>query len=376
MKTIKKPKKLDLKPWKPLSMNAYRTQCDQLVTHSVKGVNTNSAGGGVRVIPAPDIGMPYACVRFGRERVALDYIKNATQPFAASVATEQMDAVRMDDYHRFSGMEAKECAELREQVLPLLDHPYVSASARVSPRLRQVLVDDGQGGDICLSPIHSGGLSARLHGLIDGAMEEISTDMKSKSAHPAFFDEVAIKVGGDKAQNAGRIHLIGAMQRAYRFAVPAESDPGVRAAISLHHRGASMMPPRSMLESYASFLAGLRKSDEKRELSLQRTSLRMDKEYDHIAGMVRVVLSRSHKAHDQIAPYVGTVLDTFASPDLPLVQQGLLDPNLRNDSWKTAFARELAQRIALAKMKDGTLIVGICGRSAEFLQEHIMEALL
>ncbi len=375
-KPIGKRKDPTLKLWKSLPMDAYRTQCDQLVTHSTKGVNTNAAGGGVRVIPAMDADLPYASARFGREPVALDYTKNATQPFAASVATEQLDAVRLNDFHRFSGVEAAECAELQEHVLPLLDRHHVSIGVRVSPRVRQILVDDGQGGDISLTPLHSGGFSARLHRLIDMALEDSAADMENGSAHRAFFDEVMIKVGGDKAQNAGRIHLIGAMQRAYRFAVPTETDPDIRVAISLHHRGVSTLPSSALLEEYERFLSGLRKRDEKQGLSLQRTDRRMDREYDLIASMVRAVLGRGDKAQDLIAPYVGTVLEDYASPNLPLVQQGLLNPALRNDVWMMTFARELAQRIAAAKTKDRkTLIVGISGRSAEFLQGHIMEAL-
>jgi hypothetical protein len=362
-------------PWKSLPMSAYRTQCDQLVTHSIKGVNTNAAGGGVRVIPAMDAGLPYASARFGREPVALDYTKNATQPFAASVATEQLDAVRRDDFHRFSGVIATECADIRENILPLLDHNHVSAGNSVSPRLRQILVDDGRGGDICLTPLHSGGFSSRLHSLMNTALEAFAAGMENGSACPAFFDEVAIKVGGDKAQNAGRIHLISAMQRAYRFAAPAENVPGIRVAISFYHRGVSTVPPLFLLKEYANFLDGLRKRDGNRGLSLQRTERRMAKESAFIAKMVRIVLIRGDRAHNLMSPHVGTDLEGYASPGLPIVQQGLLNPALRDDQWRLAFARDLSQRIAAAKTRDGTLIVGISGRSAEFLQRHIMEAL-
>lgn len=370
-----KHKAITLKSWKSLSMDAYSTQCDQLVTHSTKGVNTNAAGGGVRVIPELDQKIPYASVRFGRKQVALDYTKNATQPFAASVATEQLDAVRLDDFHRFSDVLATECADIRESILPLLDQHHVSAGDSVSPRLRQILVDDGQGGDVCLTPLHSGGFSSRLHCLMDTALEVSAEGMENGSAHPAFFDEVTIKVGGDKAQNAGRIHLIGAMQRSYRFAAPAETDPGIRAAISFYHRGVSTIPPIFLLKEYENFLDGLRKHDGNQGLSLQRTERRMDKEYVFIANMVRVVLSRGDNAHSLMSSHVGTVLEGYASPNLPMVQQGLLNPALRDDKWRLAFARDLSQRIAAAKTRDGTLIVGISGRSAEFLQGHIMEAL-
>lgn len=370
-KPVKKPKAPVLKPWKSLSLEAYRTQCGQLATHSFKGVNTNADGGGVRVIPSLDVDMPYASVRFGRESVPLDYTKGAT----TSVATEQIDAVRLNDFHRFSGVPVEECAELLEQVLPLLENHQVIAGGSISPRLRQILVDDGQGGDVCLTPLPSGGLSDRLSRLFDGTLKNLAADHDNGSSCRTFFDEVIVKIGGDKTQNAGRVHLIGAMQRGYRFGVPAEADPDLRQAFALYHRGVSLRPPRDLLENYGRFLRGLQAQDKKQGLSLQRTDSRLDRESDHMAGIVRVILNRGNEAHAQIAPYVGTVLESFASPDLPLVQQGLLDPAQRDEDWKTAIAKDLAHQIAATKDQNKTLIVGISGRTAESLQSAIQEVL-
>ncbi|WP_436395142.1 hypothetical protein ACSDBR_10590 [Acidithiobacillus ferriphilus] len=157
--------------------------------------------------------------------------------------------------------------------------------------------------------------------------------------------------------------------------VPAETDPDIREVISFYHRGVSIAPPTFLLKEYGNFLDGLRKLDGKEGLSLQQTERDMDREYEFIANMVRIVLSRGDNAHSLVSSHVGTVLEGYASPNLPMVQQGLLNPALRNDQWKLAFARDLSQRIAAAKTRDGTLIVGISGRSSEILQGHIMEAL-
>ena len=368
-------KKKGPKPWRALPLEHYQSQCDELVTHSIKGVNTNAGGGGIRVIPVMDAQTPYACVRFGREAVALDYTKNSTKPFSASVATEQLEAIRLNDFHRFSEVDYAQCAILREHVLPLLERHYVAADSHVSPRMRQILVEDSQGGDISLTPLHSGGFSARLDKLTTEALEGLAADKANQSGHPAFFDEIAVKFGGDKAQNAGRMHLMVAMQRTYRFAVPTEKNTDIRKAIAIHHRGVSTMPPRFLLEEYEQFLRGLRMRDEKQGLPLQRTDRRMHREYDILARMVRPVLDRGDTAYALIAPYVGNVLDEPASRSLPLVQRGLINPDLRTEEWKEDFAREISLRIASAKNKDGVLIVGISGRSAESLCAHILEAL-
>ena len=379
-KTLKKTKAPAPKPWKSLPLSAYHAQCDDLVTHSIKGVNTNATGGGVRVVPSRDPDMPYASVRFGRESVALDYTKNATQPFAASTVTEQLDAVRLEKFDRFSGVIAKECVDLRERVLSVLDQPRIAAGPHVSPRVRQILVDDGQGGDVCLTPLPSGGFSVRLHRLVQEARDEWATHEKIGSSHRIFLDEVAIKVGGDKAQNAGRIHLIGAMQQAYCPSAPADADgdpQGLRAAFALYYRGVSLRLPRALLQDYARFLAGLRQWDERRGVSeMRRTTTRLDRESTHMAAMARVICERGDRAHAQIAPYVASgVLASYASPDLPLVQQGLLDPAKRDGDWKGALAQNLAHQIVSAKTRDETLIVGLAGQSIESLQDTIKEVL-
>lgn len=369
MKPIKKP---TTKPWKPLPPARYRAQADQLVTHSIKGVNTNAAGGGVRVIPQWDREMPYACVRFGREQVALDYTSGAT----SSVPTEQIDAVRLDDCLRYSGVDENDRRFIQHEILPLLGAPFIDAGSHVSPRVRQILVEDGQGADLCLTPLPSGGFSARLHRLMESALESIALDQDNGSASPAFFDEAVIKVGGDKAQNAGRIHLIGAMQKAYRPVVPPNPDPGLKEAMGLHYRGVFTIPPIPLLEDYARFLDTLRKRDHRKELPLQRTEPRVQEEAHHMQRLVSAILKRGDEARVKIRPHVETgVLETIASMELPLVQQGLLDPDLRTSAWREALARHLAQDIASAKLRDGQRIVGISGRSAVSLEPLILEAL-
>lgn len=365
------------KTWKSFPLDNYRVQADQLVTHSTKGVNTNAAGGGIRVIPGNESLMPYACARFGREPIALDYTKNSTQPFPASVVTEQLDAVRTGNYESFTDVVSSECTEIQQSILPLLNQHHDASGSRVSPRLRQILLRDDQRGDVCLTPIHSGGFSARLHHLMQDALDILAESVPNGDQDFSFFDDVVIKIGGDKAQNAGRIRLIGAMQKAYRFAIP-QAEQGLNRLIALHHRGVSLSIPQRFLEAYGKYLRGLHERDEKQDYdAMRRTHDRMNRELQHIAGMIKTILRRGDAAHERITPHVGTVLETVASPDLPLVQQGLLNPEMRqSQAWRTVFAAEMAHQIAGAKKRDGeTLIVGITERSGESLQKHIMEVL-
>jgi len=366
---VKKQSLPKTKPWKTYGIAAYLAQAENLATHTTKGVNTNAAGDGVRVSPGNRNDIPYACVLSEREPVELDYTNGAT----ASPITEQIDAVLKDDFHRFSGVDEAECATIRERVLPVLEQPMI-AGPSVSPRLRQIIVEDSQSGDIVLTPLHSGGFSLRLKAILEAELE--ATLAETGKSTTAFFDDVVMKVGGDKGQNAGRMHLIGAMQNAYRFAVPLkEEDPGIRKAISVWHRGISLRIPYALLEEYASYLNKLQYSDKQKGLPLQRTQRRMDKEAVHIAAMVKHLLDRADRNINLLRPYVGNILEGFCSPDLPLLQRGLLDKGLRDDQWKTIFAESLAQNIASAKTRDGVLVVGISGRSASFLKPYILELL-
>ncbi|WP_215842090.1 hypothetical protein HHS34_005345 [Acidithiobacillus montserratensis] len=359
------------KPWKSYGVDAYLTQAACLATHTTKSVNTNAAGDGVRVQVEKNTEMPYVCVRFGRDPVDLDYTNGAT----ASPVTEQIDAVLKADFHQFSNVDQTECAVIQEQVLPLLQNSSSTGpSISISPRLRQILVDDGNGSDISLTPLHSGGLSRRLQVILDRELAGIAAEAGQGTR--AFFDDVVMKVGGDKGQNAGRVHLIGAMQKAYRFAVPVDNkDPGIRKAFFIWNRGVPFWIPRVLLEGYVNFLFTLKKSDDRKKQSLQRTKSRMGEEFIHMEAIVNSVLSRADRYAEQVRPYVGSILDGFASPDLPLLQRGLLDRNLRTDAWKDVFASKLAQSIASAKTKEDKLVVGISGRSADSLRSYILEVL-
>lgn len=374
-KSSKKTKKQDLKKWVALPLERYLAQADELVTHSINSVNTKiKGGGGVRIIPNYDVDMPYACVRFGRQQVSLDYSQGAQ----SSVPTEQLDAIRIQDFNRYQAIPEEEKTKIQEiqsQVLPLLEKNMVNVPYSVNPRMRQIMLENGDGGYVSLSPLHSSGFSERLHQVMEEKLLEISADCQNGSGYPAFFDEVVFKVGGDKPQNVGRMHLIGAMQKAYRFPVPVESDKGLRSLIRLYHRGVSTKPPAEMLLAYGQFLNLLRRKDAHHDQSLQRNENRMNRQFKHIAGMVRVVLSRGNLAHKKMKPYVPSILDDFCDASLSKVQKGLMNPSLRDNQWKSEFADEIVYHIAFSTDNNKSLLVGVSGLSAESLKKQIEEVL-
>lgn len=374
MKAKKKPDAKKLKTWKPLTYGAYVQQTHELVTHSIKGVNTNAAPCGVRSIPQPRANFPYACVRFANQPVELDYIKNSTSPFAASVATDQITAALKPEQSDFIDVPAEEVELIRARVAPLLQQPETNAPELVSPRAKQILFSDGNGGDISLTPLHSGGLSARLHGLVDVALNARAQRAIASNA-PSIgcqFETVMIKVGGDKLQNAGRARLVGAMQKAYLFSVPHEITPTLRRAFAVYYKGVSLRPADGAVRQYGTWLLGERTKDG----VLQRSLTGMKSEREIVQRMANDILDRAKRGADLIAPLVKSgELPGLISPTLPLFMRGAIDMAQRSNAWVDEFSNEVAAQIIGATTRDGQSLAGLSGNNASILSNYIKENL-
>ena len=368
------------KAWREFSAGDYQAQARALVTHSFKGVNTNiSPGGGVRVIPNFDPQFPYACAQHARAAVGLTYSGNATE----STSTEQICAV-IDDgvgagVGQYDNVPPSDSAIIREKVAPILRQQAVDAPDFVNPRLRQILVDDGSGGDLCLTPLPSGGMSFRIKRLIESILERRAQDMTNGASAPLDVDVVVVKVGGDKLQNAGRAMLVGAMQRAYRFSVPLGTDDGMRQAFAMHYRGISMAPNRKLVQADGQWLSTLRHADDleaaKAGSKIIRTAPRIEDESVIITSIVKDVLERGEKAREILAPYLGEALGTLTHDSLKSTLRGLIDPALRDEAWKTNFATEFAREISDVTGRNDERLAGISGRSARSLELYILEVL-
>jgi hypothetical protein len=382
-KPAKKPKakaEKPTKPWIKISVERYQAQAQALVTHSFKGVNTNiSPGGGVRVIPKFDDQFPYACAQHARAPVGLTYASNATE----SKSTEQICAIFEDGVStgvsQYDSVPLADSQIIREKVLPILLQQAVDAPDFVNPRLRQILVDDGAGGDLCLTPLPSGGMSFRIKRLIESILERRTQVTANGASAPLNVDFVVVKVGGDKLQNAGRATLVGAMQRAYRFYVPAGTDDSMRRAFAIHFRGISITPSRKLVQAYGRWLSGLRAADALRDRKgaskIMRSVPRVEDESVFITAIVNEVLGRGDRARDLLLPYLGKGLATLTHDSVQPTLRGLIDPGLRDEAWKSRFAMEFAREIADVTGRDEVRLAGISGRSARSLETYILEAL-
>lgn len=382
-KLVKKPKAIAAKPskpWNEVSLADYQVQARVLVTHSFKGVNTNiSPGGGVRVIPKFDARFPYACAQHARTAVGLTYASNATE----SKATEQLCAVLEDGVSagvgQYEGVPVADSQRIREQVLPILRNQIVDAPDFVNPRLRQILVDDGAGGDLCLTPLPSGGMSFRIKREVESILQRRAATMDNGSSGPLGVDFSVVKVGGDKLQNAGRAVLVGAMQRAYRFNVPAGTDDTMRTAFAIHYQGISTAPSRTLVQAYGRWLSELRAEDRLDEgevpITILRSMPRVDGESVRVQAIAQDVLRRGERARDMLRPFLGKGLSALTHESVSFAVRGLIDLALRDDAWKSQFAMLLARQITDLTGRDHVRLAGLAGRSAASLEAYILEIL-
>ena len=360
-------KKSPAKSWTPIAYDVYIRKARELSTHSIKGVNSNAQGGGLRVQGQRNLDMPYACVRFTPSAVALDYIKGGA---GSSPVTEQILAVAQDRLDLYKDPDADDVRFVREDVLPILLEPGSDVQDVVSIRLKQLLVEREDGKTISISPIPSSGFSHRLHELVQREAQRLVDAVEPGTSMPAWFDQVSMKYGGDKMQNVGRMMLMGSMQRAFKFGFPERVDLSVSRAFRLHYKGISMLPPVSLLREYDDWLSQLRKAGGG---VIERTMERMDKERAYIHRMLNIVQSRARAARQHLEGFVPGMLPSLLSPQLPLSMRGLVDETLRDDTWHRIFARDFTQRLVNAKGRNRDNVLLISSDSASELEPYVLE---
>lgn len=358
VRTAKKP--AEDRKWSSFPLDTYRSDANDLVTHSFKAVNTNANGGGVRCDRQPRPDLPYVCARHDVDSIVLDYSAGAT----ASVVANQIGAVLGDGLTVYESIPEEERKQIFEEIAPILRKPRAINGDSINMRMPQIIVDDGSGGDLCLTPLPCGGLSLLLHQSAKSALQR-HAERVFNSTHqsaPSGLTEVGLKIGGDKLQNAGRLPLVSAMQRAFLFSVPSGASPGLRQAYAIHHRGISLRPATADLRAYGDWLQEVHEKNEKSTQDLRQS------EMTHLQRMVDSLLARADVARAKLLPFVETgALGEIASPSLPIAVRGLLDPLLRNSNWRFAFAETLAQLISQAKDQEQRSLVGLSGRAAQSL---------
>jgi hypothetical protein len=297
-------------------------------------VNSNTPAFGVRIAKAGRRDLPYVAVNtLDPSTVPADYEKNA-----GSTATllAQISAVREDRLSDFESAPLEDLAAINKAV-EALETSYETPSSTVGMRLRQVIVQDGMGQDVALTPLQSAGFSAVLQERLEEERERFPKHRK----RPRGF----LGLGGANPQNVGR--HVRAMGDPLWFRAPIE-DLAVRKALAIHYRGISFSIPKAQLHDYY----GWRQPIVERHRGVFSSDLdTRNIETGKLRDMVRAVLAHAADAaalqeeYREYLPEGRTV-----SAGLPRIQQGLMDKTLRDGGWVREFARELYRGLLDARL--------------------------
>lgn len=341
--------------WKPFPSKTYGAEIARGVHLSIKGINTNATPCGVRLGAGSGRRLPYvSLVRAIADghRFPLDYTANR-----GSVATVFKQAANIAGWestlpHREAPHEEQEAIKAAVKKAFATDYVEEDTAKPISPRARQLLFPDGNGGYVSLiplaAPVFAGHLKDRWFAYIKSLPDDAAA---RRRAHWVRFAYMGF--GGANPQNAGR--LIRQMQAPFLFRGPTE-DPMIRRAYALHFRGVSLRLPRDRMESYRdwrhSFSNGRRVPTD--------MQLRQE-EAKHVKAIGRALLERGEWAHALLQRYrdylpIPADANTLVASEADPAARGLTDPAWRDQEWPRRFAETVAHHIGNYLFPDGTTL--------------------
>jgi hypothetical protein len=354
-KTIKKPTKppkiakvKSLKAWKPLTQLGVRTRLSTSVHFSSKPVNTNARASGVRLSSDAKLDLPLiGLVTTTLNRRVVDYQDGAVAGAMLSQCASVVEGTVGTDYKDVP----VEQVDLVQRCAPMLDERAEVGTGTVDARLRQVLFPlNGASSYVALTPLHSSVFSAYLRKILQAEIEA-----RIEAGDPARRVQTLVMVGGSKAQNVGRIGLVGAMQRPLVFGTPRE-NPGLRAAYAMFYKG---VPVRSLVQRKTlAALAAWREDHRTQDGHIESTAALRQDERTLIERIATEAMAALNEHRSILAPYVER-LGGWANPELDEFARSLLDEGERSREWPREFARMLLRIVESYKnSKDARPLAG------------------
>ncbi len=255
---------------------------ENLVHFSFKTVNSNICKGGIRLGKNASLNLPYISVRtmLAKEgqSVGLDYTGNAPNgaPFSQyrQAIGETRRGVTKKDPGILAIVDAVVCADA-----DLRATPATFGTDHVSPRMRQLLLPDADGGYVSISPIGSSGLCGVIDHLVATRRTEVAAYKNATNAEkknmpmPHSIPRAqGFSIGGGKPQNVGG--RMRDMRPIIAMSVP-ESSAVTRAAWRLYYRGLSLQMPYRCVKAYALWLAGIHEHSTAWTLKVQAEERRL-----------------------------------------------------------------------------------------------------
>lgn len=165
-------------------------------------------------------------------------------------------------------------------------------------------------------------------------------------------------IGGSNPQNVGR--HVRAMQRPLVFDGPKEVK-SIRAAYALHFkghmRGLAFAPPKKQTLAFALWRHRLRDANGQRMPS--NAAIRQE-EIDHIQAIASASLNEAAAARHILEQHQD-YLSSLTAPTLNAFLRALIDPELRDRTFKKDFAQKLIRSVERFPYKIGKNEYVVCG---------------
>lgn len=343
----------------------YQQALAESVHHSLKIVNSNIKGGGIRLTTSSKLDLPYISTRTLLSENIFTPVTYHTNSGKSATLFKVINALQLNENLAEADDEFKQnVSALKPHLKTAFEQPYSVGLEDVDIRMRQLLIPrDGE--YISISPLSAAGVNLLLNAEIDVLKEQRKAegkDSKLKNIQTAIFG-----IGGSNAQNAGTPPLIRAMQRPIVLGSPT-LEPKTRLAFQYFYKGFDYQISNvyinqalyQELTTYAKLLIEQQKLSLEvgfHDYGIQAPFSNMKTraaELSTIQNMLNDVLQQGQdifkilkSIDDQLPSLKALERKSFWShPRVPLLAQGLINPELQQfEDWQKLFADDLAKTI-------------------------------
>ncbi len=315
--------------WKPLGTQAYLAAYQKMVHFSAKAVNSNASATGVRIVEQVDL--PYISVSsVNPASVPLDYFNGAN----TASASNQINSVVLNNLReRFAGIDEAEVCFIQQMVS---SYEFADFGGEIDCHLKQIIMPDESGNDLCLTPLHSTGLSR----LINDTERRIAQEIDEKRF--SVFKHAAMNYGGSNTQNIGG--LANELRKPLFFAAP-EEDMEIRKSLAIHHKGFDYLST-TRVDQYLTWHD---------EYCIREKAKTMRQKLDE-EQLLRTIVWDAFKEADRQFVYLSNHKEhlpgeQLLSHDLDPIFHGLIFEEQRDNAWFIDFGNAVASFIKNRKRR-------------------------
>lgn len=345
--------------------NLYQQALAESVHHSLKIVNSNIKGGGIRLATSSKLDLPYISVRTLLSENICTPVTYHTNSGKSATLFKVVNALQLNEDLAEADDEFKQnVSALKPQLKTAFEQPFSSGLEIVDIRMRQLLIPK-DGAYVSLSPLSAAGVNLLMNIEVDALKEKRKAeakDSKLRNIQMAVFG-----IGGSNAQNAGTPPLIRAMQRPIVLDSPKKSNDS-HAGFQFFYKGFEYEISNAYLNygTYAELIHDSKNHVKQRKLAEDlgfdqkgihspfSSMATRDAELATIKKIVvdvleqgRMIFNTLKKLESQLPSQSKLPRQSFWSyPNVPFITQGLINQELQKlEHWQLDFANDLAIKI-------------------------------